>query len=97
MANCTKIKYPNPWAATHAFQAIALKNSPRKPRVTASLWTGQIANTAPLAAGTCRCQSHEPEFTPRLLSARNTQPVPRGPMTYLSNRDTLERPLEPLR
>ncbi|MCU1525959.1 MAG: hypothetical protein JWO18_2853 [Microbacteriaceae bacterium] len=27
MANCTKIKYPNRWVATHALQAIALKNA----------------------------------------------------------------------
>lgn len=27
MANCTKIKYPNRWAATQALHAITLKNA----------------------------------------------------------------------
>ena len=38
MANCTKIKHPNRWAAVHALKVIALKDGQIRPKVPVAIY-----------------------------------------------------------
>lgn len=38
MADCTKIKYPNPWAATHALRFLAQKYAARALKVPVAIY-----------------------------------------------------------
>ena len=38
MADCTKIRYPSPWAASNALNAIVRKNAHRKPKVPVAIY-----------------------------------------------------------